>query len=234
MSVRLDLGIGGENKFAAISKDVEGGSKKAMGRQVLKEIQDADLNLTRAWKAFAPGGNVERDLVVAKDVFSKIKFTYQELSAKNDFIRSVVEGDASGDRDDAAEERLAEGKVALKKTKERCKALKEEVEMHLADACHKYELLQAESETFRAFVESGNYSDEEQVAAKMAELEAEIQHQQDVIRKQEEAIRDLSQQRQDLSMAIRGLDKEVAELAEMANPTGEDLQVLSHFIPSVV
>jgi chromosome segregation ATPase len=227
--VRLNFGEreDGPHRSASSSAEMDGGSKEALGRQVLKQIQNADLSLPRAWKAFVPGGNVERDLAQAKEEFSKVKFTYQELSAKNDFIRNVVEGDAQEERDaQAAEERLAEGKVALKKTKERCKALRDEVEIQLAEACHKYELLQAETESFRAFVESGSYSDEGQVTARLAGLEAQIQQQQHVIRTQEEAIRDLSQQRQELSMAVRGLDTEVSEMSENAHPSAEDMQVV--------
>lgn len=222
--VRLDFGAGGPQDTVMADAAT---NKESMGRQVLKQVQNIDLNLGRALKAFAPGAKVERELELAKEDFSKIKFTYQELSAKNDFIRSVVEGiDAALKDEDVqmAEEKLAEGKVALKKTKERCKSLKEEVEKDLANVCHKYQQLQKETDEFGVFVESGNYSDEATAEARVQELEAQILKQQEILKRQEESIRDLSQKKQELSIAVRGLDTEVAELNEKAHPSVEDVQ----------
>lgn len=221
---RLDFGAGAAPQNSAMAIV---GDKASMGRQVLKQVQNVDLNLTRALKAFAPGGKVERDLGLAKEDFSKVKFTYQELSAKNDFIRSVVEGiDGALKDEDAqqAEEKLAEGKVSLKKTKERCKALKDEVEAQLASACHKYQQLQQEAEDFGAFVQAGSYSDDATAATRLEELEAKIQQQHEVLKQQEESIRDLSQQKQELSIAVRGLDAEVSELSEKTHPSAEDVE----------
>lgn len=202
--------------------------KEAMGRQVLGQVTNLDLNLSRAGKTFAPGAQVERDQAQAAEDFSQVKFTYLELSAKHDFIRILtMDGlDKVDPKVEAEQEQmLQDGKDGLKSLKERSKKLKIEVEDQLRDACRKYEQLQAEAEQFRALIQSGNYAEQEVAATRLAELDTATLQQQEVIKKQEESIRILSDERKELSMAVRGLDAEVIELSERAHPSIEDIQV---------
>jgi myosin heavy subunit len=198
-------------------------------RAVLKEVQNAladerkELTVSRALGGWKAGGRVERDFAAAKEEFSKTKFVYLEMSTKHEFVSEIVSGGSCEDKKvDAAQQELVERKSNLKKVKNHCKAVKEEMETALAQTLLKREELQAEVSRLSALLEGQN--DAAATQADIDEMEGRIAQKNEVLKEQEDALRDLNNEKQELEVAVRGLEQESAALAETAVMRPDDVR----------
>ena len=197
-------------------------------RQALREVQNAlgeegkDLTIARALGGWKAGGRIERDFAATKEEFSKTKFVYLEMSTKHEFVSEIVNGGGCEEQKvDDAQQELAERKSNLKKVKNRCKAVKEEMESVLARTLLKREELQTEIARLAQLLEE---DDTAAAQADIAEMEARIAQKNEVLKTQEEALRDLSTEKQELEVAVRGLEQEAATLSASSTPNPDDVR----------
>ena len=185
-------------------------------RNVLENVNNLDLNIRRAKRLWKAEDTTERDFAHAKDEFSKTKFTYLELSSKNQFILSIVENSGTVSAASELEESLAQSKAVLKKSKGRCKALKTELENLLVEVCRKDCDLQAEARSFASddfSVDSAPSSSE--TDSILQDLKQKIEEKQALLDEQESKICELNKQKSEVELTVKGLESKLSSNAPL-------------------
>ena len=190
--------------------------------EVLKRVDNLDLNVVRAQKSGKGGISSGRDLEQAKDEFSRVKFTYLELLTKNEFIQSVIEASGAIPDSTESEENLAQAKATLKKAKGRCQALKSELEAMLVEICRKQELLTSDASIFASELSSEDTETIIVPSCSVEEFEAMISAKQEKLQEQELSIRELNRKKTELEHVIKGLE---ANIGLLVPPDHQSIQI---------
>lgn len=177
---------------------------------ILANVNNLDLNIRRARKLWKEDDYTDRDMVQAKDEFSKTKFTYLELLSKNHFILSIVDSTATIPDSLELEENLAQSKATLKKSKGRCKTLKTELENMLVEICKKEQDLQSDATVFAndEMIQDTPQQNLEDDSV-LRELKDRIEEKKATLEEQESRISELNKQKTELELSVKGLDSKL-------------------------
>jgi hypothetical protein len=178
---------------------------------ILANVNNLDLNIRRAKRLWKADDLPERDIAQAKDDFSKTKFTYLELLTKNEFILNIAENQSTVPDSSDLEERLAQFKATLKKSKGRCKTLKAELETMIQDVCRKENELQADAAQFsNESVLQDSSRDCVTKSTLIQDLQKDIEAKKAKLDEQEQSIFELNKQKTELELSVKGLDSKLA------------------------
>ena len=145
-------------------------------------------------------------MALAKDEFSKTKFTYLELLSKQQFILSIVDSSGAIPNSSELEDNLAQSKAVLKKSKGRCKTLKTELETLLAEVCRKENDLQTEAALFASSDSLTDAPESLENYSTIENLKLRIEQKQASLEQQEASISELNKQKTELELAVKGLE----------------------------
>ncbi|EKX44548.1 hypothetical protein GUITHDRAFT_139774 [Guillardia theta CCMP2712] len=176
-------------------------------------MENLNLNVMRAKETWQEDLQTEREYLATKEEFSKTKFVYLELATKSEFVKEILAGtEVDADTIDKAEENLAESKSSCKKIKNKCKAMKDEINQILVQTLQKQSELEANAAELEA-LKNGQRDEENQSLEEKEKLEAKITEKQSVLAQQEDDMRELGQKKQELEIRVRNLEQEAESLA---------------------